>query len=65
MNNIYFQVIRALAELYGDPNPSQITANGVYIEGHQAIFTWSNDSLPRSSECPKAEINKLLNVREI
>ena len=59
----FFQVVRSLAQLYGDSDPSQITVRSIDInQDNQAIFTWTNDSVPRSSECPKDEINKLLHV---
>lgn len=32
------------------------------LDRDQVIFTWTNDSLPRSSECPRGYINKLLRV---
>ncbi|KAK2582896.1 hypothetical protein KPH14_008970 [Odynerus spinipes] len=56
------QVIEKLAKLYDDPDPHYITVRSVQIDHDQAIFTWTNDSLPRSSECPKEHINQLLNV---
>ena len=58
------KVIRGLAELYGDSDTRHITVRSVDIdrERDQAIFTWTNDSLPRSSECPKEYINDLFDV---
>ncbi|XP_015597984.1 dystroglycan isoform X1 [Cephus cinctus] len=56
------QVVRRLAELYGDSDPSQITVRSIEMQQDQAIFTWTNDSLPRSSVCPKEQIDKLLDV---
>ncbi|XP_014478579.1 PREDICTED: dystroglycan [Dinoponera quadriceps] len=61
-----FKVIRSLAELYGDNDTRHITVRNVDFNTpdheQQAIFTWTNDSLPRSSECPREHINKLLRV---
>ncbi|CAL7949940.1 unnamed protein product [Xylocopa violacea] len=56
------KVIRALAKLYGDSDTRHITVRSVDIDHDQAIFTWTNDSLPRSSECPEQYINDLLEV---
>lgn len=56
------KVIRSLAELYGDSNMNQIMVRSIDTDEDQAIFTWTNDSLPRSSECPKEQINKLLHI---
>ncbi|XP_015124760.1 dystroglycan isoform X1 [Diachasma alloeum] len=56
------KVVQRLAQLYGDTDSSHITVRSIEIENNQAIFTWANDSVPRSSECPKDEINKLLHV---
>lgn len=56
------QVIRGIAELYEDSDTRHITVRSVDIDRDQAIFTWTNDSLPRSSECPKEYINDLLHV---
>ncbi|XP_054010636.1 dystroglycan 1-like isoform X2 [Hylaeus anthracinus] len=56
------RVIRSIAEVYGDTDTKHITVRSVDIEHGQAIFTWTNDSLPRSSECPKEYIDNLLNV---
>ncbi|XP_053985711.1 dystroglycan 1-like isoform X2 [Hylaeus volcanicus] len=56
------RVIRSIAEVYGDTDTRHITVRSVDIEHGQAIFTWTNDSLPRSSECPKEYIDNLLNV---
>lgn len=59
---MFLQVLRSLAELYGDQSTDQITVRSIDMNGDQAIFTWSNDSIPRSSICPKQEIDKLLHV---
>lgn len=56
------KVIRSIAEIYGDFDTHHITVRSVDIEHDQAIFTWTNDSLPRSSECPKEYIDNLLSV---
>ncbi|XP_018048048.1 PREDICTED: dystroglycan isoform X2 [Atta colombica] len=58
------EVIRNLAELYGDSDTQHITVRSIDINAdrEQAIFIWTNDSLPRSSECPREHINKLLRV---
>ncbi|OAD62671.1 Dystroglycan [Eufriesea mexicana] len=56
------KVIRSLAELYGDSDTRHITVRSIDIDRDQALFTWTNDSVPRSSECPKEYINDLLNV---
>ncbi|XP_076637441.1 uncharacterized protein LOC143349794 isoform X2 [Colletes latitarsis] len=56
------KVIRSIAEVYGDSDTRHITVRSVDIDREQAIFTWTNDSLPRSSECPKEYIDNLLNV---
>ncbi|XP_077278186.1 uncharacterized protein LOC143906183 isoform X2 [Temnothorax americanus] len=58
------KVIRSLAELYGDSDTQHITVRSIDIntDREQAIFTWTNDSLPRSSECPREHINRLLRV---
>ncbi|EFN86632.1 Dystroglycan [Harpegnathos saltator] len=61
-----FKVIRGLAKLYGDEDTRHITVRNIDFNTpdheQQAIFTWTNDSLPRSSECPREHINKLLRV---
>ncbi|XP_046836948.1 dystroglycan 1-like isoform X4 [Vespa crabro] len=56
------QVIGSLAELYGDADPYYITVRAIGIDHDQAIFTWMNDTFPRSSECPKDHINELLRI---
>ncbi|XP_076283957.1 uncharacterized protein LOC143210714 isoform X4 [Lasioglossum baleicum] len=56
------KVIRSIAELYGDSDTRHITVRLVDILNDQATFTWTNDSLPRSSDCPREYINDLLNV---
>ncbi|XP_035724748.1 dystroglycan-like isoform X6 [Vespa mandarinia] len=56
------QVIGSLAELYGDADPYYITVRAIDIDHDQAIFTWMNDTFPRSSECPKDHINELLRI---
>ncbi|RLU24041.1 hypothetical protein DMN91_004250 [Ooceraea biroi] len=59
------KVIRNLAELYGDSDTQHITVRSIdidYLDREQAIFMWTNDSLPRSSECPKEHINRLLRM---
>ncbi|XP_018402407.1 PREDICTED: dystroglycan-like isoform X2 [Cyphomyrmex costatus] len=58
------EVIRSLAELYGDRDTQHITVRSIDIntDREQAIFIWTNDSLPRSSECPREHINRLLRV---
>lgn len=56
------KVIRSIAELYGDSDTRHITVRSVDVQRDQAIFTWTNDSIPRSSECPKEYINDLFNV---
>lgn len=57
------EVIESLAELYGDRDTQHITVRSINIvDREQATFTWTNDSLPRSSECPREHINRLLRV---
>ncbi|XP_012219868.1 dystroglycan 1 isoform X2 [Linepithema humile] len=56
------KVIRSLAKLYGDSDIQHITVRRINIDREQVIFTWTNDSLPRSSECPREHINRLLRV---
>ncbi|XP_026675143.1 dystroglycan isoform X2 [Ceratina calcarata] len=56
------KVIRSIAKLYGDSDARHITVRSVDVDRDQAIFTWTNDSLPRSSDCPKEYINNLLRV---
>ncbi|KAG7203038.1 hypothetical protein KM043_010163 [Ampulex compressa] len=59
------KVIRSLAQLYGDSDPRHITVRSIDIhtlDHDQVIFTWTNDSFPRSAECPKEYINNLLRV---
>lgn len=56
------KVIRSIAELYGDSDTRHITVRLVDILNDQATFTWTNDSLPRSSDCPREYINDLLHV---
>lgn len=48
--------------MYGDSDTRHITVRAVDIDRDQAIFTWTNDSLPRSSECPKEYIDDLMHV---
>ncbi|XP_046601800.1 uncharacterized protein LOC107220800 isoform X3 [Neodiprion lecontei] len=57
-----FKVVRGLAKLYGDEDTSKITVRQINIVGDHITFTWSNDSLPRSIECPEEEISKLFDV---
>ncbi|XP_046628193.1 dystroglycan 1 isoform X3 [Neodiprion virginianus] len=57
-----FKVVRGLAKLYGDEDTSKITVRQINIMGDHITFTWSNDSLPRSIECPEEEISKLFDV---
>ncbi|KAL7286124.1 hypothetical protein TKK_0019638 [Trichogramma kaykai] len=53
------EVMRNLAQLYGDKDLSYITVRAIDINNDQAIYTWTNDSLIRTSDCPHEEINKL------
>lgn len=58
------KVIRSLAVLYED-NIQHITVRSIEIntsDREQVIFTWTNDNVPRSSECPREYINKLWRV---
>ena len=54
--------MQRLAKLYGDDDLSFITVRSIEIENDQAIYTWTNDTLARSSTCPREEINKLHRV---
>ncbi|XP_057333424.1 dystroglycan 1-like isoform X2 [Microplitis mediator] len=56
------KIIRGLAQLYGDKDPSSITVRTIQISEDQAVFTWTNDTIPPSSECPKEAINRLYHV---
>ncbi|XP_076659252.1 uncharacterized protein LOC143362733 isoform X3 [Halictus rubicundus] len=56
------KVIRSIADLYGDIDVKHITVRSIDILNDQAIFTWTNDSLPRSSDCPREYITDLLRV---
>ncbi|XP_053595810.1 dystroglycan 1 isoform X1 [Microplitis demolitor] len=56
------KIIRGLAQLYGDNNSSSITVRTIQISEDQAVFTWTNDTIPPSSECPKEAINRLYHV---
>lgn len=56
------KVMRSLAELYGDSDLGHITVRSVDISGDQASYTWTNDSLVRSSTCPREDIKNLLRV---
>lgn len=51
-----------MAQLYGDKDPSSITVRTIQISEDQAVFTWTNDTVPPSSECPKDAINRLYHV---
>lgn len=63
IKNIFnLQVVRDLAKLYGDVDASAITVRTVNISGDQAIFTWTNDSIPRGSSCPKDAISALFHL---
>ncbi|XP_025266247.1 dystroglycan isoform X2 [Camponotus floridanus] len=58
------KVIRSLAVLYGN-DIQHITVRSIEIntsDREQVIFTWTNDNVPRSSECPKDHINRLWRV---
>ncbi|XP_034946402.1 dystroglycan isoform X1 [Chelonus insularis] len=57
------KIIKSLAELYDDRDTNQITVRSINLLGNdQAVFTWTNDSIPRTSKCPKDEINKLYHI---
>lgn len=56
------KVIRSIAELYGDSDTKHITVRSIDILKEQAIFTWTNDSLPRSPDCPREYITDLLRM---
>ncbi|XP_049962600.1 dystroglycan 1 isoform X2 [Schistocerca serialis cubense] len=51
------RVLDTLAALYGDPDTSRVTVRNLTVTD-PIIFTWTNDSLPRS-HCPKDEIDRL------
>ncbi|XP_072747306.1 uncharacterized protein [Anoplolepis gracilipes] len=57
------QVYRGLSALYD--NNVNITVRSIEIntsDREQVIFTWTNDEVLRSSECPKEDINDLWRV---
>ncbi|XP_063226131.1 dystroglycan 1 [Bacillus rossius redtenbacheri] len=54
-------VLDSLARLYGDADTSQITVRNVSLQVDPIIFSWTNDSLPRT-HCPKKEIDDLFKV---
>lgn len=56
------RVLKDLATLYGDQDVRNITAREISIDKDQAIFVWTNDTVPRSSECPVEYINQLARV---
>lgn len=62
MFEYFFKVIRNIAELYGDSDTRHITVRSVDVDRDQAIFTWTNDSLPRIDVCPKEYIDDLMHV---
>ncbi|XP_067001643.1 dystroglycan 1 [Anabrus simplex] len=55
------QILDSLAELYGDADPNLITVRAINMSNDPIIFTWTNDSLPRS-HCPRDAIEKLFKV---
>ncbi|XP_029165409.1 dystroglycan isoform X2 [Nylanderia fulva] len=60
------KVIHNLAEVYGGNTQFEnITVRSIEIntsDREQVIFTWTNDNVPRSSDCPKKDINDLWRV---
>lgn len=55
------KVLRSLGTLYRSPNLTDITVRSINYTSDPAIFTWTNDSLPKSY-CPKVEIEKIFSV---
>lgn len=59
------KVIQSLAVVYGGDNVQHITVRSIEIntsDREQVIFTWTNDNVPRSSDCPRETINRLWRV---
>ncbi|GLH00783.1 Uncharacterized protein GBIM_07059, partial [Gryllus bimaculatus] len=54
-------LLNAIARTVGDADTSHITVRAVNISGDPNVFTWTNDSLPRSP-CPKEDIERILQV---
>lgn len=55
------KIIEALVSVYGDPDASHITLRSVTQTTSPVIFTWTNDTLPRTF-CPRQEIDALMRV---
>lgn len=55
------KTLRALGTLYRSPNLTDITVRSVNYTSIPVVFTWTNDSLPKSY-CPKADIEKIFGV---
>lgn len=58
------KIIEALVAVYGDEDSSHITVRSVHQSSQPYVFTWTNDTLPRSY-CPRQEIDRLLKVHLI
>ncbi|KAK6624877.1 hypothetical protein RUM44_011741 [Polyplax serrata] len=55
------RIVNALVNVYGDPDSSQITVRSLLQHHLPYIFSWTNDSLPRSY-CPRNDIDNLYKV---
>lgn len=55
------KIIEALVAVYGDDDSNHITLRSVSQTTSPVIFSWTNDTLPRSY-CPRQEIDALLRV---
>lgn len=55
------RIINGLVKVYGDLDSSQITVRSVSQNQIPYIFSWTNDTLPRSY-CPKNQIDDLYRV---
>ncbi|KAL1114846.1 hypothetical protein AAG570_007670, partial [Ranatra chinensis] len=59
--NWQLKLLDAIRDVFSDFDTSQITVLSVNLTSHPIIFTWTNDSLPRS-HCPRKEIESLVKV---
>lgn len=58
------KIVNSLVEVYGDPDSNQITIRSISQNQIPYVFSWTNDSLPKSY-CPRNDIDNLFKVRKI
>lgn len=55
------KTLRSLGSLYHSSNLTNITVRTINYTSDPALFTWTNDSLPKT-HCPKTEIEQIFSV---